>query len=60
FAHLDATTVLSRPISEKGIYPAVEPLDTASRHPDPPDTAAAPHAAPQPARAPHTGIRVSR
>jgi F-type H+-transporting ATPase subunit beta len=31
FAHLDATTVLSRPISEKGIYPAVDPLDSASR-----------------------------
>ena len=31
FAHLDATTVLSRPISEKGIYPAVDPLDSSSR-----------------------------
>src|SRR3954467_5251121 len=31
FAHLDATTVLSRPISEKGIYPAVDPLDATSR-----------------------------
>jgi F-type H+-transporting ATPase subunit beta len=31
FAHLDATTVLSRPISEKGIYPAVDPLDSGSR-----------------------------
>jgi F-type H+-transporting ATPase subunit beta len=31
FAHLDATTVLSRPISEKGIYPAVDPLDSTSR-----------------------------
>ena len=31
FAHLDATTVLSRTISEKGIYPAVDPLDSASR-----------------------------
>jgi F-type H+-transporting ATPase subunit beta len=31
FAHLDATTVLSRPISEKGIYPAVDPLDSNSR-----------------------------
>ena len=31
FAHLDATTVLSRAISEKGIYPAVEPLDSNSR-----------------------------
>jgi F-type H+-transporting ATPase subunit beta len=31
FAHLDATTVLSRSISEKGIYPAVDPLDSASR-----------------------------
>ena len=30
-AHLDATTVLSRPISEKGIYPAVDPLDSTSR-----------------------------
>jgi F-type H+/Na+-transporting ATPase subunit beta len=30
FAHLDATTVLSRPISEKGIYPAVDPLDSTS------------------------------
>ena len=31
FAHLDATTMLSRPISEKGIYPAVDPLDSTSR-----------------------------
>jgi F-type H+/Na+-transporting ATPase subunit beta len=31
FAHLDATTVLSRAISEKGIYPAVDPLDSTSR-----------------------------
>ena len=36
FAHLDATTVLSRPISEKGIYPAVDPLDSTSRILDPP------------------------
>ncbi|MER8012712.1 F0F1 ATP synthase subunit beta [Streptomyces griseoluteus] len=35
FAHLDATTVLSRPISEKGIYPAVDPLDSVSRILDP-------------------------
>ncbi|MFT6144285.1 MAG: F-type H+-transporting ATPase subunit beta [Myxococcota bacterium] len=31
FAHLDATTVLNRKISEKGIYPAVDPLDSSSR-----------------------------
>ena len=31
FAHLDATTVLSRAIVEKGIYPAVDPLDSTSR-----------------------------
>lgn len=31
FAHLDATTVLNRAISEKGIYPAVDPLDSNSR-----------------------------
>src|SRR5438876_13659 len=31
FAHLDATTVLNRAISEKGIYPAVDPLDSTSR-----------------------------
>src|SRR5512144_355782 len=31
FAHLDATTVLSRSIAEKGIYPAVDPLDSPSR-----------------------------
>src|SRR4051812_29210901 len=31
FTHLDATTVLSRSISEKGIYPAVDPLDSTSR-----------------------------
>ena len=31
FAHLDATTMLSRAISEKGIYPAVDPLDSTSR-----------------------------
>jgi F-type H+-transporting ATPase subunit beta len=31
FAHLDATTVLSRAISEQGIYPAVDPLDSVSR-----------------------------
>jgi F-type H+/Na+-transporting ATPase subunit beta len=35
FAHLDATTVLSRSISEKGIYPAVDPLDSTSRILDP-------------------------
>jgi F-type H+-transporting ATPase subunit beta len=35
FAHLDATTVLSRAISEKGIYPAVDPLDSTSRILDP-------------------------
>src|SRR3954449_6816215 len=35
FAHLDATTELSRPISEKGIYPAVDPLDSTSRILDP-------------------------
>ena len=31
FAHLDATTVLARSIAEKGIYPAVDPLDSSSR-----------------------------
>ena len=35
FAHLDATTVLSRSIAEKGIYPAVDPLDSTSRSLDP-------------------------
>lgn len=35
FAHLDATTVLSRQIVEKGIYPAVDPLDSTSRILDP-------------------------
>ena len=35
FAHLDATTVLSRQISELGIYPAVDPLDSTSRALDP-------------------------
>ena len=35
FAHLDATTVLSRAISELGIYPAVDPLDSNSRLMDP-------------------------
>ena len=35
FAHLDATTVLNRAISEKGIYPAVDPLDSSSRLLDP-------------------------
>jgi F-type H+-transporting ATPase subunit beta len=35
FAHLDATTVLSRGIAEKGIYPAVDPLDSTSRMLDP-------------------------
>ncbi len=35
FAHLDATTTLSRAISEKGIYPAVDPLDSTSRMLDP-------------------------
>ena len=33
FAHLDATTELSRPISQKGIYPAVDPLTSTSRDP---------------------------
>ncbi|WP_109259988.1 F0F1 ATP synthase subunit beta [Hyphobacterium indicum] len=35
FSHLDATTVLNRAISEKGIYPAVDPLDSTSRILDP-------------------------
>ena len=35
FAHLDATLVLSRPIAELGIYPAVDPLDSTSRLLDP-------------------------
>ena len=35
FAHLDATTVLSRQIAELGIYPAVDPLDSTSRVLDP-------------------------
>ena len=35
FAHLDATTVLSRSIAELGIYPAVDPLDSTSRMLDP-------------------------
>ncbi|MBN2170533.1 MAG: F0F1 ATP synthase subunit beta [Candidatus Krumholzibacteriota bacterium] len=35
FSHLDATTVLSRPIAELGIYPAVDPLDSNSRIMDP-------------------------
>jgi F-type H+/Na+-transporting ATPase subunit beta len=35
FAHLDATTTLSRGIAEKGIYPAVDPLDSTSRMLDP-------------------------
>ncbi|SPJ24474.1 F0F1 ATP synthase subunit beta [Palleronia abyssalis] len=35
FAHLDATTVLNRSISEQGIYPAVDPLDSTSRLMDP-------------------------
>jgi F-type H+/Na+-transporting ATPase subunit beta len=35
FAHLDATTILSRQISELGIYPAVDPLDSTSRILDP-------------------------
>ncbi|MFT6721404.1 MAG: F-type H+-transporting ATPase subunit beta, partial [Bdellovibrionota bacterium] len=35
FAHLDATTVLNRKIAQKGIYPAVDPLDSTSRILDP-------------------------
>ncbi|MEM8758432.1 MAG: F0F1 ATP synthase subunit beta, partial [Planctomycetota bacterium] len=35
FSHLDATTVLNRAIAEKGIYPAVDPLDSTSRILDP-------------------------
>jgi F-type H+-transporting ATPase subunit beta len=35
FTHLDATTTLSRAIAEKGIYPAVDPLDSTSRALDP-------------------------
>jgi F-type H+-transporting ATPase subunit beta len=35
FAHLDATTVLSRQVAEMGIYPAVSPLDSSSRILDP-------------------------
>ena len=37
FAHLDATTVLSRAIAELGIYPAVDPLDSTLAHPRPAD-----------------------
>ncbi len=37
FSHLDATTVLSRTIASKGIYPAVDPLDSTSRMLDPQD-----------------------
>jgi F-type H+-transporting ATPase subunit beta len=35
FAHLDATVVLSRDIASKGIYPAIDPLDSTSRQLDP-------------------------
>ena len=35
FAHLDATTVLNRGLTELGIYPAVDPLDSTSRMLDP-------------------------
>ena len=35
FAHLDGTVVLSRPLTELGIYPAVDPLDSTSRILDP-------------------------
>jgi len=35
FAHLDATTVLNRNLTELGIYPAVDPLDSTSRMLDP-------------------------
>ena len=35
FAHLDATTVLARSLTELGIYPAVDPLDSTSRMLDP-------------------------
>ena len=35
FAHLDATTVLSRGVAERGIYPAVDPLDSTSLFMDP-------------------------
>ena len=35
FAHLDATTVLSRGVAERGIYPAVDPLASTSRIMDP-------------------------
>src|SRR5699024_10626032 len=35
FAHLDATVVLARSIAERGIYPAVDPLDSTSRQLDP-------------------------
>lgn len=35
FSHLDATTVLSRALTELGIYPAVDPLDSTSRMLDP-------------------------
>ncbi len=38
FTHLDATTNLSRPIAEKGIYPAVDPLESSSRIMDPHDS----------------------
>jgi F-type H+-transporting ATPase subunit beta len=43
FAHLDATTVLSRGIAELGIYPAVDPLDSKSRMLDPRIVSAAFH-----------------
>ena len=43
FAHLDATTNLSRAIAEKGIYPAVDPLASTSRLLDPPETVGEEH-----------------
>jgi F-type H+-transporting ATPase subunit beta len=49
FAHLDATTVLSRAIAELGIYPAVDPLDSTSRMLDPRSSARS--TTPSPARA---------
>lgn len=60
FAHLDATTVLSRPISEKGIYPAVDPLDSTSRILDPATSRRSTTTAPRASRRSCRSTRTSR
>ena len=60
FAHLDATTVLSRQIAELGIYPAVDPLDSTSKILDPRSSARSTTTSPAPSSRSSRSTRTSR